>query len=421
MGHISVQLLRWCSIVALLLPCQRIYGQLIDSVHDPFITTDDSVNLEAVKVLDGFTIHILEPEGKTRKGYKVRNGFDNYYIHVVYTEAVFIDSFPLKYNGQPMLLAIASLDKKLQLPDSADTLTSRALFIKGIVVEEDKKRKKAREKAEADSLDSLAVVKDTLAPDPDLEMVRQASKEEKTPAATEEDDEDKSKKKKKGFLGLRFKGGKTDEGELENVEEATPDSAATDAKPKDRKGRRHKETSSDSLSITDTTRVDSIPPDPYPKAKGKVKEWLLRSDQYAAMADSVQMRIDSTFMPEKSLYDYRDLLKYNAIEARYAAFAYEDLQKTASSGQKLARFFTTHYFARSERFHVLSHPFGLPEYTQPPKRKTYKPQEEGEPVIEYEYKFGVYLPKDTQKTKSARERKKQRRERDEKSGKKKGG
>lgn len=406
-------------------------AQLIDTVHDPFVTDDDTLNYRLVNVVQGFTLHILDPLIKTGKGLKVKNGFDTYYIHVVYSEEVYIDSVPLRYSGQPMLLAVASLDKRLKLPDSTDTLTSRALFIKGIVVEEDKKRRKEREKAEKARQDSLtaAAPDDTTTADDDLELLRQANeaasadanppaKDELPPPEAQASSPKEKKEKKGGFLRFGKRAKKT--------EEANPDSTlttggATTAPASEATGPTGPLTAPPDTTAVDSAARDSTPPDPYPGVKGKEREWLLLADQYKHMADSVQQRIDSTFMPEPDLYDYKALLEYNAQEARIAAAAYHDLP---SGGKGLAKFFASHYFARSERYHVMSHPYGLPEYTRPPKRKTYRLPPETQLAPDVEYKFGVYLPKETQQTIQAREqrkREKERRKNAKKEGKKKDG
>ncbi len=371
-------------------------AQLIDTVHDSWVTADDSLN-KHLEVMGGFTVHILKPEVRAGSGYKVKNGFTTYYIFAVETEAVFIDSFPLRYNGQPMLLAVASLDKRLSLPDTTDTLTSRALFLKGIVIEPSKQEQRAKTKAERDSLRALA---DSSAADSqaaaDYQLARQAQQRPTVtpePAAT---DSSSAPKRKKGLFGLRLSG-ETDSGELETL----PDSTAQPQSPaRGRKGQRQAE-------VPDTTAADTaqVPPDPYPNATGKAKEWFLETDRYVHLADSVQTLIDSTFMPEPYLFSLLHLYQYNAKEAYLTAAAYLEMERTGGSSGSLGKFFASHFFARSERFHVLSHPYGLPEYTKPTKPKDYKGLPEDEFVPDLEYRFGVYLQKDTERNRQNTERK----------------
>lgn len=339
-------------------------AQLIDTIRDPYLTKSDSTNY-LMRSLRGFTVHILKPEIINKQGYKVKNGFDTYYIHVIATREVYIDSVPFPLDTQRTYFAISSMDKKLKF--EGDTLTSRALFLKGIVVGDSTGREKRDTKrAVKDSLKAQKGQSDSL--DADIEATRSALKQQQRQAA--EDSSKAKREKDEGFKGIRLFGGKNTDGGKLAVDDTTQQAGT-----KSKRNRRKKDTSMSTDSLgTDSTAADSLArdttPDPYPNAKGKVKEWLLKSDMYKHMADSVQTRIDSTFMPESEMYEFRDILIYNSGEAFLAAQAYADLEK-AGTGPGLGKFFTTHHFSRSERFHVLSHPYGLPEYTSPKPQPAY--------------------------------------------------
>lgn len=147
---------------------------MIDTVEDPNITANDSVN-KKLSVLKGFNVVILEPEVVTNGGVRVKNGFDTYYIHVVAAKDILVEGVKIRNRGERTLLAISAHTANLKLDSNA--IASRALFLKGLVLGEnpaqkgeDLKSRAQRSKKEADSIKT--VVDSTFMPE--LELVEKA-------------------------------------------------------------------------------------------------------------------------------------------------------------------------------------------------------------------------------------------------------
>jgi hypothetical protein len=91
---------------------QRLCGQIIDSTVDPRITTNDTVNA-FIKTTHGFDVEMQRPFLINRRGRKVKNGYNTYYLHIVRVE---FKQFRVKYKWKDTL-RVAHLRYDLQ--DSA--------------------------------------------------------------------------------------------------------------------------------------------------------------------------------------------------------------------------------------------------------------------------------------------------------------
>ena len=106
-------------------------AQIIDTMWDSRVTVSDTVN-KRLNVVDGFTVRVIQPKRRNRKGLKVRYGTSWYYLHVIQANEVYIDSVRLNNHGKRVYLLIASPDKVIpwRLPSE---LTMRAQYLKGMV------------------------------------------------------------------------------------------------------------------------------------------------------------------------------------------------------------------------------------------------------------------------------------------------
>lgn len=159
-----------------------LHAQLIDTVSDPFVTDNDSLNRK-LTVRQGFEVVILKPELVSGSGVAVANGFDTYYIHVVKTQTVLVEGAPMTINDSlDTYVAVYSKLKRFQI--EGDSIRSRALFLKAIVFGSGAKDQQAefdslskRYRFQADSLDEF--IKTAFMPEPWLlrraEQLRRAA------------------------------------------------------------------------------------------------------------------------------------------------------------------------------------------------------------------------------------------------------
>lgn len=113
-------------------------AQLIDTIEDPFVTLNDSVN-KRLSLLKGFDVSIISPEKVSGSGVKLKHGFDTYYMHVVKSKRVLVNGEPINNRGEDTYLAIITTDSR---PDvEFDSIGGRALFLKGIVAGENPEAK----------------------------------------------------------------------------------------------------------------------------------------------------------------------------------------------------------------------------------------------------------------------------------------
>jgi hypothetical protein len=113
-------------------------AQLIDTIEDPFVTLNDSVN-KRLSLLKGFDVSIISPEKVSGSGVKLKHGFDTYYLHVVKAKRVLVNGEPINNRGEDTYLAIITTDSR---PDvEFDSIGGRALFLKGIVAGENPEAK----------------------------------------------------------------------------------------------------------------------------------------------------------------------------------------------------------------------------------------------------------------------------------------
>lgn len=140
--------------------CLPVHSQMIDTIRERDITTKDRVN-QYINIISRMVVTAKQPQRVTRKGKKIKNGYDTYYIHVMRSREVWIkitktfkDSSYIfdvqKYliyhglekgyldsakiinrNNVPIYLAIATKSKKLD--HFKTTFVSNALFLKGII------------------------------------------------------------------------------------------------------------------------------------------------------------------------------------------------------------------------------------------------------------------------------------------------
>ena len=135
-------------------------AQIIDTIRERCITQKKVVN-DHINIISRMVVTAKQPQKVTKKGKKIKNGYDTYYIHIIRAREVWIkitkvnqDSSKIydvqKYfvyhglepsyldsakisnqSNKPIYLAIASTSKKL--PTFKKSFTSNALFIKGMI------------------------------------------------------------------------------------------------------------------------------------------------------------------------------------------------------------------------------------------------------------------------------------------------
>ncbi len=135
-------------------------SQIIDTIREKHITQKKSVN-DNINIISRMVVTAKQPQKITKKGKKIKNGYDTYYIHVIRAREVWIKITKVQqdssiiydvqkyfvYHGLepsyldsakisnrsnvPIYLAIASNLKKL--PTFKSSFTSNALFIKGMI------------------------------------------------------------------------------------------------------------------------------------------------------------------------------------------------------------------------------------------------------------------------------------------------
>ncbi len=139
---------------------QNLEGQIIDTIRERCITQKNSVN-DNINIISRMVVTAKQPQRVTKKGKKIKNGYDTYYIHVIRAREVWIKVTKVKQdssiiydvqkyfvyhglepsyldsakisnrNNVPIYLAIATKTKKLS--DFKTHFTSNALFLKGMI------------------------------------------------------------------------------------------------------------------------------------------------------------------------------------------------------------------------------------------------------------------------------------------------
>jgi hypothetical protein len=115
---------------AILLSIACAYGQPIFTTTNPNITTSDSLNFH-LRSTNGYKILIREPRVMNRKGYRVRNGFTDYYLYVVRSTNILVEQHPIENHGLKAYLVVYS-DKKKMYYDP-DSIGGRCLYLLGMI------------------------------------------------------------------------------------------------------------------------------------------------------------------------------------------------------------------------------------------------------------------------------------------------
>ncbi len=167
--HLGRYVRLWFLLGAGLLAASTLRAQIIDTAEDPNVTQNDSIN-RRLSVLTGFNVEILEPELISNNGFRVQNGFAEYYVHVVSAKVILAEGVMVMNRGERTYVAICTQQSNLKLDSN---IRSRALFIKALVLGDSPEQKQSdyakrakKSRALADSMQR--VVDSTFMAEPDL-------------------------------------------------------------------------------------------------------------------------------------------------------------------------------------------------------------------------------------------------------------
>lgn len=105
-------------------------AQIIDTIYDTWITTNDSLN-QRIKIVSGIDLEISNPSLYTRRGYKLKYGWHNYYLHIITATDIKVNGYRLANRGQKTYLAVVSFSKKN--PEVPIPYKTHCLYLKGMI------------------------------------------------------------------------------------------------------------------------------------------------------------------------------------------------------------------------------------------------------------------------------------------------